>query len=338
MVDESELLPGARIPSRLLTGDDEREHIDMLTQALRGARLNAYFPDARALISHLQVLSPQAHGGIYPGLEIDVRTGLPTYKEWTRAQTDVRLAVAQLEQLPPRHVLVARAAQDPGGPHARQLGRRDYYTAIQDATLVPLGDMRIQLRRVDYRTSVAHFHVILDKLDASGVFVRYAIDVAQRQDSVDRIASVDPGDVASHTKDFQALVYQFTSLDSEFTFIKLASMAGLQVERVIKGVIGPVFTPWTRNPPGWEALCSPFLATFAQDMAAMDVLEFRDNDPLSSWWSARRDTTDTAYEGMRGTLRYQVFKDRKFVCERSQIARLRAHLASIDAKNIVYGV
>lgn len=338
MVDESELIHGTKVPSVVLRGAEEEAHIDLLVRSLRGARLNAHFPDVRAMISHLQVLSPKVHQGVYDGLEVDVRTGLPTYKEWTRAQTDVRLAANQLKQFSSRAELAKRAEGHQDGPHVRQLKRYDYYNAIQNSQLVPLGEMHVKLRRVDPQTSTAHFHVVLDKLDASGVFVRYAIDVAQRRDSVETIATVDPGDMANHTRDFQALIYQFTSLDSEFTFIKLASMAGLVVERVIKGVVGPVFTPQTQIPSGWESAANPFLATFSQDMAAIDVLEYKNNDPLEDVLAAKQETTGQAYAKMRESLGYQVFKDRKFVVERVALNDLRKFLQERGAMNIVYGV
>ena len=66
-------------------------------------------PDARRLADHVDAMDPAVHGGLYPGLEVDVRTGLPTYKEWTRVQTDVALATGQLAQLGPRKELAAKA-------------------------------------------------------------------------------------------------------------------------------------------------------------------------------------------------------------------------------------
>lgn len=335
MVDDAELIQGTRIPSELLRGDAEGSHVQMLLAALRGARLNAYYPDVRALSSHLQVLSPETHQGVYAGLEVDSRTGLPTYKEWTRGQTDVRLASAQLKTMGPRSSLLQKAKEHPDSAHARQLQRFDYYQRIKDMPLAPLGDMKVQLRRIDHERSVAHFHVLLDKLDASGVFVRYAIDIAQRRGSLEQIANVDPREVATHTQDFQALIYQFTSLDAEFTFVKLASIPGLVVERVIKGTIGPIWTPITQTPEEWKGVETPFLASFGLDMAAHDVLEFKDNDPFSKTHAT---PLSDAYVSMRKPLGYNVFKDRKFVCARQKLAEVRAFLDRQPTKNILYGV
>lgn len=334
MVDDAELISGTRVPFELLTADAERDHIRMLLAVLRGARLNAYYPDVRALSSHLQVLSPETHQGIYPGLEVDTRTGLPTYKEWTRGQTDVRLAATQLQNMGSRQTLAQKAKEHPNSAHGRQLQRFDYYHKIKDMQLAPLGDMSVQLRRLDHSRSVAHFHVLLDKLDASGVFVRYAIDIAQKRGSLEQIANVDPREVATHTQDFQALIYQFTSLDAEFTFVKLASIPGLVVERVIKGTIGPIWTPFTQTPEPWRSVAAPYIASFGLDMAAHDVLEFKDNDPLST---TQASPLSEAYVSMRQPLGYNIFKDRKFVCARQNLASVRAFLDQQPTKNILYG-
>jgi hypothetical protein len=121
----TELMRGARIPSRLLTGKAESDYIENLQLILRRARLNMHYPDARSLAGHIRAMSPKLHQGLYPGVEMNLKSGLPTYKEWTRIQTDVALAPDQLRQLGSRDALAEKAAKSPDSIHAKQLRKID---------------------------------------------------------------------------------------------------------------------------------------------------------------------------------------------------------------------
>lgn len=329
----TEILPGTQIPFRNLADTQADAYVENFRKIMRSARLNSQYPDGRALAEHAGVFSTQVHRGLYTGLDIDERTGLPTYKEWTRAQTDITLAAKQLVSLGSRSAMVTKAAQHPDSAHSRNLARYDYYTEINGTQMVPLGSMNVVVRRVDRERRLAHFHVVLDKLDASGVFVRYSIDLAQHGDAA--VASVDGRDLASQSDNFHALIYQFTSLDAEFMFVKLASMAGLQVERVIKGTVGPFFLDWMQAPEGMDISPDGFVATFGLDMAAVDVEATRINDPLAR---ATDEKTRATYTQVAAKLGYRVFKDRKFVCPHAMVPDVRAFAETRGTRNVVYGV
>lgn len=321
-----------QIPTFALADADVDAYLKAFQAALRGARLNTHYPDGRTLARMSQALQTSVHRGLYNGLELDRRTGIPTYKEWTRAQTDIALAAKQLAAMGDRAVLEQKALAHPGSAHGRNLARYDYYEEIRDIPVVALGNMDVAVRKVDRASQVAHFHVVLDKLDASGVFIRYSIDVSQR--GAEAIATVDNRDVANSSEGFHALIYQFTSLDAEFTFVKLASMAGLTVERVIKGTIGPFFHPNMSVPDGLPVQ-NGIIATFGLDMAAVDIEDSRLNDPLAHAVDAQ---TRATYERLGDRLGYHVFKDRKFVCPHESMDDVRAFCEARGTRNVVYGV
>ena len=339
-VDEG--IVGASVPTRRLAGDEEAAYVRALQTILRSARLNNQYPDARTLASHISALDPAIHRGLYPYVEADLRTGLPSYREWTRVQTDVRLAPEQLQQLGPREVLEDKARRSPESAiHAKQLTKHDYYSSLTKVQLTPLGDMKVVLRRLEPKERRAHFHVILDKLDVSGVFVRYSIDLAQTDDAwTERVVVLDE-EAARHTEVFRSLVYKFTSYDAEFTFVKLATIGNLTVERVIKGVIGPFCFPWVHGPERLQPMLSPgqYVAMFALDMAAVDLAADRDNDPFEDLIIARLSPeARDGYEQARQRYGYRVFKDRKFVVSRELVEPLRAICAEEKTKNIIYPV
>jgi hypothetical protein len=329
------------IPSRTLSGGEESAYLDRLRTVVSAARLGPHHPDGSRLVAHLGVLSPAVHRGLYEGLEVDLRSGLPTYKEWTRAQTDVRLAADQLRQLGPREDLERKAAAKPDSVFARQAVKHDYYSAIRDAGLAPLGEMSVALRRVEPEKRRAAFHVVLDKLDASGLFVRYSIDLAQTADAWDRRVVVLDKETARHTEGFRALIYQFTSYDSEFTLVRLATLGGLEIERVVKGVVGPVCFSWTRTAEELRPVVGTdgLVANFALDMAAVDLPTDRDNDPFADILRERLSPeARREYDEARRRWGYKVFKDRKFVASKDAVPALQALCTARGTKNVVYGI
>ncbi len=329
------------IPSRLLAGDDESAYVKRLRAVLGAARLGAHWPDGTRLGAHVGAMAPGVHRGLYPGLEIDLRSGLPTYKEWTRVQTDVRIAGDQLRQLGAPEDVRRKAAAHPGRIHEKQLAKLDYYAALRDVTLAPLGEMSVALRRVQPERRRAEFHVVLDKLDASGLFVRYSIDLAQCAEAWSRPVVVLDEETARHTEGFRSLIYQFTSLDSEFTFLRLATLGGLELERVIKGVVGPLALPWTQAGEAVRPLLGTdgFVAMFALDMAATDLPADRDNDPFADLMRERLSPqARDEYDASRKRFGYKVFKDRKFVAPTALLPALRKLCAERGARNVAYGV
>jgi len=331
-------MTGATVPTRCLRDDEESRYVKTVRRILRAARLNNQYPDARALASHVSALAPEIHRGLYPGLDVDLRSGLPSYREWTRAQTDVVISPDQLRQLGDRATLELKAERGPA-IHTKQLAKHDYYTDLAKVKLAPLGDMKVALRRLEPEVQRAHFHVVLDKLDATGFFVRYSIDLAQTSDFWTEKVVVLDEEAARHTETFRSLIYKFTSFDSEFTFVKLATMGGLEVERVVKGIIGPFCFPWVRGPEPLKELLSEdgYVAMFALDMAAIDLAADRDNDPFEDLIIERLSPeARQGYEQAREQYGYKVFKDRKFVSSRELQRDLRTLCAEAGTKNIIY--
>ena len=125
------------VPARVLAGEEEAGYVRRLREILGAARLGSHYPDGTRLSEHVGVLAPEVHRGLYPGLEVDLRSGLPTYREWTRAQTDVRVAEDQLRQLGPRGEL-ERAGASAGDPR-EAAGEARLLRGDCGAALAPLG-------------------------------------------------------------------------------------------------------------------------------------------------------------------------------------------------------
>ncbi len=306
----------AGVPTVRLEGPILDTYLASVEALLRQARLSTYYPDSRRLRNHLHAMTSGVQRGLYPTLLVDLRSGLPAYQEWVRVQTDRRLAAKFLVDLGERRVLEKKS--DRSALDKRQLLKWDYYSALEGLEIAGLGDMEVHLRKVDPAEHRAWFHVVLDKLDVSGLFVRYSIDLSEKSGFWNRAMLTLDQDAASHTQEFLSLVYKFTSLDAEFSYFKLVTLGGLDVERVIKGTVGPIYFGGRKYPgPMGEIVAQDrtgLVATFGLDMVASDLESSKDNDPLLDLMEA--DLSQEArqeYRRARGRLGYKVFKDRKFV-------------------------
>jgi hypothetical protein len=147
-------------------------------------------------------------------------------------------------------------------------------------------------------------------------------------------------DAARHTEELRATVYRYTTLDAEFTFFELARFGQLTVKQVIKGTVRPLWFAGHAAGGPLGALLAPhprgMVATFALDMAATDLAEDRDNDPIEDLMAAHLSgKAREDYEQARERYGYRVFKDRKFVASPELADDLRAFCAAAGTKNVI---
>lgn len=326
-----------------LHGDEESLYIRRLLAILRAARINDQYPDGRRLAATIRAMDPAVHRGAYEGLQIHGGSGLPTYREFTRVQNDVSIAADQLNSLGRRQELAAKAAASDHAVHQRQLAKYDYYDEIKNTPLISLGDMDVSLRRVDAAKNTAHFRILFDKLDVSGIFLRYHILLSQRDEFWgDRMVRLDD-ETASYTEEFKTLIYRFSSVDAELIFTKLASLSGVRVERVVRGTVGPIFGAHTAVPAPLKEVIGDeddqFVALFGLDTAATDVTAHGDNDPLADLFETELSRTmRPTYAKSRRLYDYRVHRDRKFVVSRGLEKPLRQLCAQRGTKNIIYSI
>ncbi len=338
-------------------------YLDLLGRALQAARLNDTFPDRRQLQSTVDSLREGLRLGVYGELYVDARAGLPNLASFTRVATDHELAAASLAKLGPRSELEARRGE--AEVFARMATKHAYLEALQRLVLAPVDQHRVLLRRHDAASGTAAFRIELTKLDASGVYLRLAIDLTQvsslwRRKVVDLEAD---GETAAASETFRGMVYRCADLDAETLFVRMHGIEGVQVERVVRGVIGPVlfslpvgdgvavrrtmevpddalgraWQTWSLGAGAAEHERPELLVAFATDSAAGDVREEKSNDPLSPLLAERLGPTEgPRYRALRERYPFKVFKDRKFVATPGLKAVAQGVIAAAGTRNIVY--
>jgi hypothetical protein len=335
-------------------------YLDKLIAALRAARLNNTYPDRRRVQGSLETLKLAMEAGLYDQVYVDARAGLPNLASFTRVLTDHELAGGSLSRMSETALYEQR--RDEAEVYARLLDKRRYFEAIQGQPYAPLDEQRVQLRRHDPATGTAEFRLDLTKLDASGLYVRITIELTQvasawRRKVIDLDAD---GESAAANEAFHATVYRNASYDAEHLFIHMHDIEGVSVDRVQRGVIGPVLfrlpheqgpvvpaEPERGNPRlghAWrrwlESASSDepeLVMCFQSDIAARDVREEKSNDPIEDLLSTSIQASERArYEHTRERFPFKVFKDRKFVVTRGTEPLVRAVCQVAGTKNLIY--
>lgn len=338
-------------------------YLDLLTRALQAARLNNAFPERRPLQHTVDTLRDGLRLGVYGELYLDARAGLPNMASFTRVRTDQEVAAGSLARMGGREALEAR--REEAEVFARLAAKHAYYEKLQKLELAPVDHHRVLLRRHDPASGTAAFRIELTKLDASGVYLRLLIELTQVS-SLWRRKVIDldeDGETAAANEAFRGMVYRCADLDAETLFVRLHGIEGVQVERVVRGVIGPAlfslpagdgvlvrrtveapddalgqaWHAWSLGPGAAETVRPEMLVAFATDSAAGDIREEKSNDPLSPLLAQRLAPAEAArYRSLRERYPFKVFKDRKFVATPGLKTVAQAVCAAAGTRNILY--
>ena len=346
--------------TQALTGPVVPAYLERLSKGMRRARLNNSYPDRRRIQGSLDTMKLAMEAELYEQLYVDARAGLPNMASFTRVLTDHELASGSLQRLSSTaHYEEKRGEAE---VYERLLGKRRYFETIVDKPYAPLDEHRVQLRRHDPATGTAEFRLDLTKLDATGLYIRITIELTQvssmwRRKVIDLDAD---GESAAANEAFHATVYRNASYDAEHLFIHMHDIEGVSVDRVQRGVIGPVMFALpagnervvqaepeqsnARLAAAWRSFLASntsdepeLMMCFSTDIAARDVKEEKNNDPLESLLSdSIQDSERARYEHTRKRFPFKVFKDRKFVVTRNTEALAKAICQAAGTKNLIY--
>lgn len=346
--------------TQALRGPIVPDYLAKLIAGLRTARLNNTYPDRRRVQGSLEAMKQAMEAGLYDQLYVDARAGLPNMASFTRVVTDHEVASGSLSRMSATSHYEAK--REEAEVYARLLEKRRYFEAIQGQPYAPLDEHRVQLRRHDPATGTAEFRLDLTKLDATGVYVRITIE-ATWVSSMWRRKVIDldaDGESAEANEAFHATVYRNASYDAEHLFIHMHDIEGVSVDRVQRGVIGPVLfrLPSEAGPvvPAEPEQSNPRLAhawhrwletqdssepvvimCFQSDIAARDVRDEKSNDPLEDLLSSSIQASERArYQHTRERFPFKVFKDRKFVVTANAEPLVKAICQAAGTKNLIY--
>jgi len=334
------------------------QYLRGLAKALAAARINKSFPDRRGLEGTLKALELESHLGLYDSIYVDSRAGLPNMASLTRVLSDRTVGRDALATMEDGATLEARRGE--AEVFERLARKRRYFELLGKLELAPVDSHRVLLRRHEPEQSRASFRVELTKVVSSGCYVRVVIELVQAASIwAHKLVEVDAhGEVAAGTDALRGMVYRLANFDAETLIVRMHELEGVHVERVQRGIVGPVLwaiptddglcrvlepaadalgAAWHGYLTSTRVTAPQFVVAFASDTAAGDVPVEASNDPLVPLLGSQITETERARYGLlRQRHPFRVYKDRKFVVTDAVRPLVEQLCRSAGTKNLVY--
>jgi len=313
----------------------------MVRRLVQAGRLNRFFPDPAGQDALLRFLAPSARPGPYPGLEVNLRTGLPAEPAVGRVLSERELARKFLEGL---DLVALRGKASPSEAERRLLEQAAFHEELLRADLPRLSRLDLALRRIESQRQRAFFTTIFERLDPSEeLFVRYTVQLYQRNGRWARNLVELQGDDLAATGPFRNVISRYHADEAEFAFILLSELSAITVEEVVRCRVGPLWFEGVEMPPEVAGLLQEHPGSFVlhlpTERAGTSVREDGNRDPFSATWREAlepqaRELADRKAEA----LGYHVHKERKFVCTRAVAGPFTDLLKQWGHRCVVYAV
>ncbi len=332
--------PG-RAPQALLGAEAAEIYLAMLRRLLQTGRLNRFFPDAARLEALMGFLAPSGRVGAYPGLEVNLRTGLPAEPAVGRVLSERDVSAKFLAGV---HLAALAGKTDPSPAEQHLLDQARFHQRLQQASLPGWIRLDLALRRIETDKRRAFFTTVFDRFDASEeLFVRYTVQLYQHHGRWARPLVDLQGDDLEATGPFRTVISRYHSDEAEFAFVLLSELPAITVEEVVRCRVGPLWFEGVEMPPEVAELLAAhpgsFILHFPTDRAGLTVREDGNRDPFSVLWRQvlQPEARELAERKAR-ELGYHVHKDRKFACTRAVVGPFSEWLKARGARCVVYPV
>ncbi len=324
-------MPQTRERWGLLKGDFLERWTETASRLVLSARLNKFYPDPFGIADTIRLMAPSARGGIYDGVVIDRTSGMPRLKDVVSVHADRANAAEFVRDA------AGRLAGDPTPRYAAKLA---YYRRLLGIELPPLTRLDVRLRRVFPERRAAAFEVVFDRFDAAeDVWVRYTLLLEQTDTTWGGSLLERSGDYTAQTSAFRTLMERYAQDDSEITFLLFGKQEGMHLEEVVRGRVGPLWSPWCPAPAGWFPADSKdcYVLHCPLDRASVGMDDDTDHDPFSVLYKdfLSADSRPIVEEAAH-RLGYRVHKERKFACTPAAAPLLTKRLAEAKTSNVVY--
>jgi hypothetical protein len=292
----------------MLTAEEASSWSARMARALDALRLNTHFPPGAALGAWFAAMG---------AVRLAADAGLPVPGAWARARAGRELAGPALAEL--ATVDVARL---PRVEADRLAARRRALEGLAALPPLPSRDVTVQLR---HRTrDRASWLVRVDRVDdLTATLARYTLVLSGRADG-----RVSDGELdLSATETFRRQLEVLAAQDAALAFVVLRDQEGLEVEEVVRGVVGPAVLPGRAGPAAlWRVVSEGPVVSACLERASIDVAGGRVDDPLA-------DAVVIPDAGAR----FGVSRQRKWAAPAGEVAALTAWLRARGSRGMVYG-
>ncbi len=329
-------------PPRTTLGVEAAEiYVAMVRRLVQAGRLNRFFPDVAALDSLLRFLAPSGRPGPYPGLELNLRTGLPAEPAVGRVLSEWDLSEKFLGGL---DLAALRGKASPSAAEQRLLEQAAFHEELLRSSLPRRTRLDLALRRIEGEQQRAFFTTVFERFDPTEeLFVRYTVQLYQHHGRWTRNLVELQGDDMEATGPFRNVISRYHADEAEFAFILLSELPAITVEEVVRCRVGPLWFEGVEMPPEVAALMQDhpgsFVLHFPTERAGLAVREDGNRDPFSLTWREALEPAARELAVQKAeALGYHVYKERKFACTRAVAEPFTELLKERGYRCVVYPV
>lgn len=329
-----------RDPIQLLKGSQAEVYCQLLEGLIKGGRPNSFFPSGRGMENLVYLLRPSTNRGLSDEIQVNLRTGLPNEPNIGRviADKDVCGKILRSHDVDSVHQREDEASK-------RLVQRIEYYHDVAKRELPDRFRLDLKLKRTNEQEQTADFIALFERFDpGEGVFTRYTIHLRHQNVRWAKPKVELLGDDLRYTEEFRNVISRYSSHEAEFAFILLSDVAGITVEEISRGRIGPLWMTGVSAPepieellkahPGNAILNFPYEKVFVPEVEGKTD---ENRDPFSRLYRTSLSQENRELADARAkSLGYIVHKERKFACTRPILAPLKELMVKLGKPCVVY--
>ncbi len=329
-----------RDPIQIVRDGQAEAYCQLVESLIRGGKPNSSYPSGRGVENLIYLLRPSVNRGLSNEVQVNLRNGLPNEPNIGRVIADKDICGKLLRT----HDVESVHARDDEASR-RLIHRIEYYREVEKRELPDRFRLDLKLKRTDEKEQTADFIALFERFDpGEGVFTRYTIHLRHRNQRWAKPKVELQGDDLRYTEEFRNVISRYSSHEAEFAFILLSDVAGITVDEVSRGRIGPLWMSGVEAPEPIAELLKAHpgnaILNFPQEKVFVPEVEGKSDDnrdPFARMYrqSLNDENRDLA-DARATTLGYIVHKERKFACTKPLVGPLKELMVKLGKPCVVY--
>lgn len=329
-----------RDPVQIVKGPQAEVYCQLVEGLIRGGKPNSFFPSGRGAENLVHLLRPSVNRGLTDEVQVNLRTGLPNEPNIGRVIADKDICEKMLRT---HDVESVHSREDEASK--RLISRMEYYRDVEKRELPDRFRLDLKLKRTNEKDQNADFIALFERFDpGEGIFTRYTIHLRHQNQRWSKPKVELLGDDLRYTEEFRNVISRYSSHEAEFAFILLSDVAGITVEEISRGRIGPLWMTGVKAPEPIEELLAKYpgnaILNFPYEKVFVPEVEGKSDenrDPFARLYRTSLSEDNQQIADARATsLGYVVHKERKFACTKPILGPLKELMVKLGKPCVIY--
>lgn len=329
-----------RDPIQVLKGEQAETYCQLVESLIRGGKPNSFYPSGRGAENLVYLLRPSVNRGLADEIQVNLRNGMPNEPNVGRviADKDVCAKILRTHDVDSVHRREDEASK-------RLVNRIEFYREVEKRELPDRFRLDLKLKRTNEKEQTADFIALFERFDpGEGIFTRYTIHLRHQNVRWSKPKVELQGDDLRYTEEFRNVISRYSSHEAEFAFILLSDVAGITVEEISRGRIGPLWMNGVAAPAAIEELLKAHpgnaIMNFPYEKVFVPEVEGKtdeNRDPFARLYrTSLTDENREIADARAKSLGYVVHKERKFACTKGILTPLKELMVKLGKPCVIY--